>query len=76
MFEDVVEHPTVQALVAGLRVDTAEAGMSRMNGFNPGFDYGFNLTYGKGYTDADPLFERLHGLIDAGTREKIDLSGR
>ncbi|MGY2139955.1 HD domain-containing protein [Pseudomonas reactans] len=53
-------------------LDKLETLLQHNQGKNPpDFDYGFNLTYGKGYTDADPLFERLRGLIDEGTREKI-----
>ncbi|NVZ54042.1 HD domain-containing protein [Pseudomonas sp. B6002] len=53
-------------------LDKLETLLQHNQGKNPpGFDYEFNLAYGKRYTDADPLFQLLRSLIDEGTREKI-----
>lgn len=38
---------------------------------HPGFDYEFNLTYGRRWTDADPLLRQLRSLVDAQTEHRI-----
>lgn len=37
----------------------------------PGFDYAFNLDYGREDTGTDPLFALIRGLLDDGTRGRI-----
>ncbi|PYB84276.1 HAD family hydrolase [Pseudomonas soli] len=54
-------------------LDKLETLLQHNQGRNPpGFDYAFNLDYGKRYTAATPLFEALRGLIDADTRRHLD----
>ncbi|MGY4642022.1 HD domain-containing protein [Pseudomonas sp. P7548] len=58
-------------------LDKLETLLQHNQGKNPpGFDYEFNLAYGKRYTDADPLFQLLRSLIDEGTREKIIINSK
>jgi putative hydrolase of HD superfamily len=54
-------------------LDKLETLLQHTQGKNPpDFDYGFNLAYGKQYTNADPLFETLRTLIDRDTRERMN----
>ncbi|MGP6420565.1 HD domain-containing protein [Pseudomonas putida] len=53
-------------------LDKLETLLQHNQGLNPaGFDYGFNLGYGKKYTSADPVFATLRELIDQDTRQRI-----
>ena len=53
--------------------DKLETVMQHAEGANPpGFDYGFNLDYGRGETDAVPAVAALRALIDAETRARGD----
>lgn len=53
-------------------LDKLETLLQHNQGLNPAdFDYPFNLTYGKRYTDADPLFKTLRTLIDQDTKAHI-----
>ncbi|EFH12464.1 HD domain-containing protein [Teichococcus cervicalis] len=57
-------------LVKGL--DKLETLLQHSQGLNPpGFDYGFNLGYGRDRTGADPLLARLRALLDAATRARM-----
>lgn len=57
-------------LVKGL--DKLETLLQHSQGLNPpGFDYGFNLGYGRARTGADPLLARLRALLDAATRARM-----
>ena len=48
--------------------------MTHVEGANPpGFDYAFNLGYGREHTDRDPLIAALRAPIDAETAR---LAGR
>nr|WP_314615377.1 HD domain-containing protein [uncultured Pseudomonas sp.] len=61
--------PEAQAVKA---LDKLETILQHNQGKNPpDFDYAFNLSYGKKYTDAYPLFEVLRGLLDESTRKNI-----
>ena len=56
--------------------DKFETVMQHVEGANPpGFDYGFNLGYGRDGTDAHPLAAALRALVDAETRAR-DEAGR
>lgn len=56
-------------------LDKLETILQHNQGNNPsGFDYGFNLAYGKKYTNSDPLFELIRNFIDQDTREKIKMN--
>lgn len=49
--------------------DKIETVLQHSQGKNPAdFDYGFNLSYGKKYTDYDALTSRIRALIDQDTR--------
>ena len=37
----------------------------------PAFDHGFNLGYGRGWTEGEPAFAALRALLDAATRERM-----
>lgn len=37
----------------------------------PGFDYAFNLTYGRKQTDAHPLLRRIRRLVDEQPRGRL-----
>ena len=53
-------------------LDKAETILQHNQGQNPaGFDYAFNLEYGKQYFSDDPLLTRLRELLDAETAGKI-----
>ncbi|BAO62079.1 metal-dependent phosphohydrolase [Pseudomonas protegens Cab57] len=61
------EARTVKAL------DKLETLLQHTQGQNPaGFDYRFNLGYGRRYTDASPLFLALRQQIDADTQRRLD----
>ena len=69
---DDYEHAQSAEARAVKALDKLETLLQHNQGKNPpGFNYEFNLAYGKKYTDADPLFEQLRQLIDEDTREKI-----
>lgn len=52
-------------------LDKIETIIQHNQGKNPkGFDYGFNLQYGREYTESDPIIREIRGLIDAETKEK------
>lgn len=62
--------PEAQAVKA---LDKLETILQHNQGLNPpNFNYEFNLSYGKKYTDATPLFEALRAVIDEDTKERID----
>ena len=57
-------------------LDKLETIIQHNQGRNPpGFDYGFNLGYGRKHMAADPLFEELRALVDAQTRQHLDTAG-
>ena len=60
------EARTVKAL------DKLETILQHNQGDNaPDFDYGFNLSYGRQYTSASPLFEALRALVDEDTSRNM-----
>ena len=49
-------------------LDRLETVLQHTQGANPpGFDYGFNLAYGRAHTDAHPLVAALRAPVDAET---------
>ena len=55
-------------------LDKAETIIQHSQGRNPaGFDYEFNLEYGKEYFDRDERLEALRSLIDAETRKRMGM---
>ncbi|AGL84523.1 metal-dependent phosphohydrolase [Pseudomonas protegens CHA0] len=54
-------------------LDKLETLLQHTQGQNPaGFDYRFNLGYGRRYTDASPLFQALRQQIDIDTQRCLD----
>lgn len=69
---DDYENASSPEAVAVKALDKLETMLQHNQGKNPtGFDYEFNLAYGKKYTDAAPLFEVLRTIIDQDTKEHI-----
>ena len=67
-YEDGVS-PEAKAVKA---LDKLETILQHNQGINPpGFDYGFNLTYGQKHTSTDPLFVLIRSILDERTRERI-----
>ncbi|MEW5931702.1 MAG: HD domain-containing protein [Gemmatimonadota bacterium] len=58
-------------------LDKMETIMQHNQGKNPaGFDYRFNLDYGKRYTTGDPLIESIREILDRDTeRRAVEESG-
>lgn len=53
--------------------DKLETMLQHVAGKNaPGFDYGFNLTYGLAATDRHPLLKQVRALVDEATRGRMD----
>lgn len=68
-YEDATT-PEARAVKA---LDKLETILQHNQGINPpDFDYAFNLGYGKKYTEADPLFAVVRGLLDEDTRGRMD----
>ena len=69
---DDYENASSPEAVAVKALDKLETMLQHNQGKNPtGFDYEFNLAYGKKYTDAAPLFAALRTIIDQDTKEHI-----
>lgn len=67
-YEDVQSH---EAEVAKA-FDKIETILQHNQGRNPeGFDYAFNLEYGRRYTDAVPIAAEIRDLVDADTAEHV-----
>lgn len=57
-------------------LDKLETILQHTQGMNPpGFDYGFNLGYGRDYTGAHPLLAGIRAELDAATSRRRDESG-
>lgn len=57
-------------------LDKLETIMQHNQGKNPaGFDYRFNLDYGKRYTTGDPLIESIREILDRDTERRAEESG-
>lgn len=71
-YEDAAS-PEARAVKA---LDKLETILQHNQGINPpGFDYGFNLTYGQQHTSAHPLFAQMRSILDEGTRRKMTEGG-
>jgi putative hydrolase of HD superfamily len=58
-------------------LDKLETILQHTQGRNPAdFDYGFNLGYGRRYTEADPLLAALRDRLDQATRRRAEDAGR
>jgi putative hydrolase of HD superfamily len=57
-------------------LDKLETILQHTQGMNPpGFDYGFNLGYGRDYTGMHPLLAGIRAELDAATSRRRDESG-
>ncbi|WP_347551092.1 HD domain-containing protein [Pseudalkalibacillus hwajinpoensis] len=57
-------------------LDKMETIIQHTQGTNPpGFDYTFNLTYGREYVDYHPVLKSIRQAIDDETKKKIDEEG-
>ncbi len=71
---DEYERASTAEAKAVKALDKLETILQHNQGMNPpDFDYGFNLTYGKTYMNAAPLFEAIRGIVDAETKEKCNV---
>lgn len=66
---DEYENASSKEALLAKAFDKIETILQHTQGNNPpGFDYGFNLSYGKKYTDYDDLTAKLRALIDKDTK--------
>ncbi|WP_395503011.1 HD domain-containing protein [Ectopseudomonas mendocina] len=66
---DEYENASSKEALLAKAFDKIETILQHTQGKNPpGFDYGFNLSYGKKYTDYDDLTAKLRALIDKDTK--------
>ena len=65
---DEYENGTSQEALAVKAMDKLETILQHNQGSNPdGFDYSYNLHYGKRYTDGVPLAKQIRELLDRET---------
>ena len=65
---DEYEHASSPEAMMAKAFDKLETMLQHTQGMNPpDFDYGFNLNYGKRYTDNTPLTAQIRTLIDIDT---------
>lgn len=58
-------------------LDKIETMLQHLVGANPpGFDYGFNLTYGRQVTDRHPVLRQLRSSLDAKMQRRIKAESR
>lgn len=75
LWDEYDQAKTVEAKLAKA-LDKMETVLQHTQGKNPDtFDYGFNLDYGKKWTDFDPLTKRLRDMIDEKTAELAQANG-
>ncbi|ENX16167.1 hypothetical protein F895_01758 [Acinetobacter sp. CIP 64.2] len=56
-------------------LDKLETIMQHNQGLNPdNFDYAFNLSYGKKYTQAIPVLQQIRTILDQQTQEKMKMN--
>ena len=57
-------------------LDKIETMLQHLAGANPpGFDYGFNLTYGRKVTDRHPVLRQVRSSLDSKMRRRIEAEG-
>lgn len=72
LWEDY-EHARSPEARAVKALDKLETIIQHNQGANPpGFDYAFNLVYGRKYTENDPLFSAVRELVDRDTRRHAE----
>ena len=75
LWDEYEEAATPEARLAKA-LDKLETIMQHNQGKNPaGFDYRFNLDYGKRYTTGDPLIESIREILDRDTERRAQESG-
>ena len=75
LWDEYEEAATPEARLAKA-LDKLETIMQHNQGKNPaGFDYRFNLDYGKRYTTGDPLIESIREIVDRETERRAEESG-
>lgn len=75
LWDEYDEALTPEAQVAKA-LDKLETIMQHNQGDNPnGFDYAFNLTYGKKYTAGNPVISSIRTILDKETKAHADKSG-
>ena len=75
LWDEYEEAATPEARLAKA-LDKLETIMQHNQGKNPaGFDYRFNLDYGKRYTTGDPLIESIREIVDRDTERRAEESG-
>jgi putative hydrolases of HD superfamily len=71
LWEEYTAGATPEA-AAAKGFDKLETMLQHLVGLNaPDFDYEFNLTYGKAYTDRHPLLAAIRGMVDEQTRRRL-----
>lgn len=71
LWEEYTAGATPEAAVAK-GFDKLETMLQHLVGQNaPDFDYGFNLTYGRAYTDRHPLLAAMRVIVDAQTQRRL-----
>lgn len=71
LWEDYETAGTPEARAAKA-LDKLETLIQHTQGANAAdFDYAFNLTYGRQYTQSEPLFAALRALVDADTQARM-----
>ena len=69
---DEYESATSQEALLAKAFDKLETLLQHTQGQNPpDFDYGFNLSYGKKYTDFHALTAKLTEVIDKATKKLV-----
>ncbi|OAN13317.1 phosphohydrolase [Photobacterium jeanii] len=67
---DEYEHASSEEACLAKALDKLETLLQHTQGRNPAdFNYGFNLSYGRKYTDSDELTMRVRSLIDIDTEK-------
>lgn len=75
LWDEYEEAATPEARLAKA-LDKLETIMQHNQGKNPaGFDYRFNLAYGKRYTTGDPLIESIREIVDRETERRAQEAG-
>ncbi len=72
LFAEYEAGRTLEAVLAK-GFDKIETMLQHLIGANPpGFDYKFNLTYGRAITDRHPVLRQARAMLDTHTLERVD----
>lgn len=76
LYDDYAHGSSIEAQFAK-GFDKLETMLQHLAGKNdPGFDFEFNLGYGRSATDRHALLRSLRQMVDADTRQRIRADGR